>query len=691
MLLVLGIISFLHLPKSPYYLNQGIYIIKANADGSADIYDYREYTFPSGHAPSSQMPYYLTGKGITYTDFEAQQVSFNITEITTLREIWDIFTKVQGLSLPVSGENGNYTIDIPKKEHLQILIHYRVYGITTIGKDFARTYIRVPSLGQTEGVYMKNFMLGFMLPSSIDSCRELPAYESSSTLPCISINRYFAGGTLYIPPSVWGKEKTYSEGTLWIEKHVPVKLIHIVDAVYPKELTTGKHISTYFSDIAGDRDNMFMASYEIYKKGNEFYRRYRLKLNMAFAGTSLLIGGGLLIFLGLLLIYIRQRHIETYYVDRLRKTPASMDMPNNEVYRSFFFTKDDLDMALQGSNPYNYPALIADGSSVGDIIRYVEKGENAFKGIFLSLVQKEYLIPAVEDGKPVGFYITDKDEGRLPPHERIVLKHMKKAATTKVKHKLTDLFRQKSAIEIANQMDKASILLPEEFQAYVEKHVYPIKVGKHEVLIPMFLTTILSSMTALKNTMDIPPAIKLRSKGLGRWFIILGVFFGILGFFMADRRIASLLFISGTTGTVLLLGTFAILITAMIIKNMYIPTPSYLHPTWFDEYVGWHSVEKWIINYTRLPHDIDTYSGLNWDKYLIFAALRGKEKLPLDALNMSPHYTGNLADSLILTGIFLGGMHSYISSITSSIVGAAGVNIGTLGGFGGNGGGSTGW
>lgn len=170
------------------------------------------------------------------------------------------------------------------------------------------------------------------------------------------------------------------------------------------------------------------------------------------------------------------------------------------------------------------------------------------------------------------------------------------------------------------------------------------------------------------------------------------VFLGTMGFFITDRHIVLLLAMSGSTSTIFILGLFVILITAMIIKKMYIPTPSYLHPKWFDEYVGWHNVEKWITNYTRLPHDIDTYSGLNWDKYLIFAALRGKEKLPLDALNMSPHYTGNLADSLILTGIFLGDMHSYISSITSSIISSVGTSgMGNFGGFGGSGGGSTGW
>ncbi len=68
----------------------------------------------------------------------------------------------------------------------------------------------------------------------------------------------------------------------------------------------------------------------------------------------------------MLVIYIRQGRISTYYMQRLRNTPTHMDMPHDDIYRSFFFTKDDLDMALQGRNPYNYPALIADGSSVGN-------------------------------------------------------------------------------------------------------------------------------------------------------------------------------------------------------------------------------------------------------------------------------------------------------------------------------------
>ena len=37
----------------------------------------------------------------------------------------------------------------------------------------------------------------------------------------------------------------------------------------------------------------------------------------------------------MLVIYIRQGRISTYYMQRLRNTPANMDMPDDNIYRSF--------------------------------------------------------------------------------------------------------------------------------------------------------------------------------------------------------------------------------------------------------------------------------------------------------------------------------------------------------------------
>ena len=37
----------------------------------------------------------------------------------------------------------------------------------------------------------------------------------------------------------------------------------------------------------------------------------------------------------MLVIYIRQRRISPYYMQRLRNTPTHMDMPDDNIYRSF--------------------------------------------------------------------------------------------------------------------------------------------------------------------------------------------------------------------------------------------------------------------------------------------------------------------------------------------------------------------
>ncbi len=727
------LISLLFIPHTlaaSYRLPTAWQIVYLNSDGSLDVYDYRHYKFDGG-PPSDTLPYKLEiyyglyDRTISYSNFEAYILESPLEDI--LKSPLDIkngINKISKHKLTVNSIGDfEYHIHVPDKDTLLIVVHYKVSNdITVVGKDFARTYYALPTLGKSN-VYVDNHTIAFVLPRKLSCGNSTPQYDpSDSKCPCFKVIRFLPEG---------GPTGRYYKSCQYIafeSSNFPVTTQEEIDAVYPKSLIVKNvweklQVSQSWKDVqkwqkmqAIDTGFLFMKfinyivltiiSYIIYL----FFanRKYKIK--------------------------------KKYYKKIAENVPATMEMPNERVLRSIFFTDDDLNYALSGKEPRDLPLDIDSSSTPTEVKLLIKKGGAVFRAAFFNLMKKGYIQPITDGDKILGFQLQESSAS-LEPIEKEVLQHVKEAAKINVEKKkgkgFLGLFKKKeeNLADVMNERDPENILLPEEFEAYLKKHMKTITLkGGVEAKIPQIAQIGANLIKHVKETEDIPEALgpdvpeDIKGKVIRalRWerivkYITLGLLFTALTYLLLSFTL-SFFFKIIPIKAVYTSGPILILILLIFKGFIYSPVQIeldllkvfWITPEWWHEFKGWKGVQRWIEEFTRIAKkEISAYETLNWDNYFVFAILRGIEKKLIDVLKiigvfkekgeeqyMRNYYTYMMATNYMYyhswteaSTTFTHSFNSaYESAHKSGTTSGGGFSSGSsFGGGSGGGGGSTGW
>ena len=719
-LVLIVMLSVVFIPPTlavSYAMPQAWQIVYLGADGSLDVYDYREYIFDNG-PPTDTLPYHLNTeyalyhRTLSYPVFEAYTTRQSLDGIVKPTDIKERWNTLRGYlqKLQVEGTGGNFDIHVPHTNHLFILVHYKVSpDITVIGKDFARTYYKLPTLGKSD-VSVDTYYTAFILPTPVQ-CNNAPTYDQDDTsCPCFMVHRFLPQG---------GPIGRYDKGcdfVLFTVSHLPVTTEQELDSVYPPSVLTQADRGKLSVNETYDEVKQWQEAHSATPEDTLRYMWWSL-----FASIFALIIGGIA-------GGRKKAAYKKYYLHQLKHAPHSMELPSDDIYRSFFFTTDELYTALDGNDPYDIPSKFSDETSPSLVKRYIEKGGNAFRAIFFSLMQKGYIIPITDGDKLLGFKIEDANTP-LEEHEKLVLQTVKEAAKTDVKEKhglISKIFgKREDLATVMNERDPEHILLPQEFEAYLKKDMYSVYLGNDVYAsIPAVAQLGLDLITSLLSTRDIPPvfaqqipqdapsSIKMWDK-IRKFMLMLGV--GLMlaagGYFFISVAFSHLLTIlphPSLWNAIPALLAVVFLIIGFFMKGTMPMT--WLNPAWFSELLAWYKVEKWIKAFTRIAKkNISAYETLNWDHYYIFAALRGIEQLLMKALKVSgiikkydrweDAYRNWLVADYMYRSSWWSASRSFTShyesmyhKATSSGSSSSGSSTGSsFGGGGGGGGGSTGW
>ena len=399
-----------------YALPTAWQIVYLNVDGSLDVYDYREYRFP-GSPPSNILPYRLGkdyplyGRRLKYPMFRAYVSDIPLDDITSpvdIKEDWE-YVKKHLTPLIVDGTDGQFDIHVPDTDHLYILVHYKVSSdITVVGKDFARTYYGLPTLGKSD-VKVSEYRLAFVLPTSLQ-CTATQVYdENDSICPCFVVHRFLPNG---------GKIGTFYKGcdfVLFVVDDLDVRTRQEIDAIYPPSVLSPEARETLAVDQAYEEVRKWQEAHSL---DPSIFFRYMI--------VSIIIG--IVLVSGSTLIWLVKKGVHyKYYLKQLADLPATMDMPHDDVYRSYFFSTLDLRIALGGKDPYDIPEDLEDISDSTSISVCIEKGGNMFRAIFFALMKKGYIEPITDGDRVLGFSLVDSHVP-LEPHEKYVLEKIREAA-----------------------------------------------------------------------------------------------------------------------------------------------------------------------------------------------------------------------------------------------------------------------
>ncbi len=717
-LVILSVLIMYPAYGASYTLKEAWQIVYLNKDGSIDVYDYRYYQFEDGMPPSLLMPYHLGKKpGIygnvpSYPMIEAYLLPKPLLNIMPyqIKESFSTVTE-QGEKLHVIGEDGDFTIQVPLQGTLILLIHYKATNITVVGKDFARTYYSLPTLGRSENT-VKHYYTGFVLPQPLNCKDEI--YDKKDTIcPCFKVIHFIVKS-----PSI--KEGKYHKSCQYVifeTTNMSVLTEQEIDAVYPK------YIITTSSDVV--HTTQTFQEVERWQKAHATDSSISLKYTWIsiLSGLAFMIAGGVL--------GGRQiRVFKAYYLSQIKNLEPDMNMPKEDIYRSSLFTKQDLEDALAGINPYTVPEKITTGLSPEKLEKYIDRGGNIFRGIFFNLMVKSYIQPITEDNQVVGFYISHSSIP-LKPYEEKVLSYLKEAAKVNVEKKqsfiknLLEKDKQNIA-HILNQTEPEKVLLPEEFDTYLRKTLYEIRLkGGDKVYIPNIVEISLKLIRDIiekenipsplggEKPEDIPGALRKLGRGKITMFTIgIGFILSASMYFIEYAIFYNLLSLIPSPTLWLGLPLILPIITLILSKKVEAKDNfPWLNRDWWQEFLEWKKVDKWIDTVTRIKEEeLSIYSGINWDQYYLFATLRGKENILKPILRMVYEkeyhqeskrvYTYMIANQFMYNyGWNSATLHTLSSyrrtwqmahrSGTSS---GGGISSGTsFGGGGGAGGGSTGW
>ena len=707
--------------SGPYKLPLAWQIVYLNTDGSLDVYDYREYYFDGG-PPSAIFPYHLGtdydlyNRTLSYPLFEAYASDVSLSDIPPT-DIKQAMARIKSHlhKLDILGTEPDFDISVPMDDHLYLLVHYKVSpDITVVGKDFARTYYQLPKLGKSE-VSVDHYYTAFILPKKPTCDKNLPKYdENDSVCPCFMVHRFLPKG---------GPIGTYHKGcefVLFEVKNLDVRTVQELDSVYPKTILSAEAQKALYVD-------------QTYKDVKNWQEAHSTSPDTAMKMTwySLLaaIVAGIL---GKWASSRKEKEHARYYWRKVEETPAGMDMPSDNVYRSFFFTEEDLVSAMAGDNPYDYTLDITDTTLPSDITALMRKSGNLFRAIFFSLMTKGYISPITDGDKLIGFRI---EEGTLPldEGEKLVFEVAKEAAKMEVaKEKKVGLLgrlfgkgKEEDLAHVMNEREPDKILLPEEFEAYLSKGTKTIELmSDTTVEIPRVAEIGARLIKMLLEKEDLPPAtteeppldapssikmwdkiskfFKVAAAGLimtaGLYFFIAVSYYSFINAFPHPTLL--------NTAPLALAGLFMAL--GLMLKGSLPRT--WVHPQWFDEFLSWYRVQKWISEFTRIAtKDISAYETLNWDIYYIFATLRGMEELLIKALkttgiikkteHIQRLYMYHRASYYMYSSAWLHSTNTftkeyesqYYKAYRSGSSSSGSFTGSSFGGGGGGGGGSTGW
>ena len=707
--------------SGPYKLPLAWQILYLNTDGSLDVYDYREYYFDGG-PPSAIFPYHLGtdydlyNRTLSYPLFEAYASDISLSDIPPT-DIKQAMARIQSHlhKLDILGTEPDFDISVPMEDHLYLLVHYKVSpDITVVGKDFARTYYELPKLGKSE-VSVDKYFTAFILPRTPTCDKNLPKYdEKDPVCPCFMVHRFLPGGG---PIGIYHKGCDF---VLFEVKNLDVRTVQELDSVYPRNILSKEAQKALYVD----------QTYKDVKTWQEAHSTSP-KVPMKMTWYSLL-AGILAWVIGGIFAKKKDKEHARYYWRKLEEIPAGMDMPSDNVYRSFFFTEDDLITAMAGANPYDYTLEITDDTSPSDVKALMRKSGNLFRAIFFSLMTKGYISPITDGDKLIGFRI---EEGNLPldEKEKLVLEVVKEAAKMEVaKEKKVGLLgrlfgkgKEEDLAHVMNEREPEKILLPEEFDAYLSEGTKTIELMSDTtveiprvaeigaLLIKMLLEKEeLPPVLTEEPPLDAPSSIKMWDKA-AKFLKLTGAGFIMtagLYFFIAVSYYS---FINAFPHPTILNTAPLLLAILFMVLGLFLrgSLPStWIHPQWFDEFLSWFRVEKWIREFTRIAtKDISAYETLNWDIYYIFATLRGMEELLIKALkttgiikkveNIQRLYMYHRASYYMYSSAWLHSTNTftkeyesqYYKAYSSGSSSSGSFTGSSFGGGGGGGGGSTGW
>lgn len=689
-------------------------IVYLNIDGSLDVYDYREYRF-SYSSPSNIFPYHLGtdyplyGRSLKYPIFNAYVLDIPLDRLTSpvdIRENWQ-HIKNQLEPLVVDGRDGQFDIYVPDTDHLYILVHYKVSSdITVVGKDFARTYYELPTIGKSD-VEVSDYRLAFVLPTSLQ-CTATPVYdENDSKCPCFVVHRFLPDG---------GKIGVFHKGcdfVLFTVNDLDVRTRQEVDAIYLPSVLSPEARSA----LAVDQ------SYEEVKKWQE---ANSLDPSVIYRYMMMSIASGVvLIIVSMFIGWIGKGVYFKYYLRQLSVVPATMDMPHDDVYRSYFFSTLNLRIALAGKDPYDIPKGLENILDSTDMNTYIEKGGNVFRAIFFVLMKKGYIVPITDGDRVLGFSLVDSHVP-LEPHEEYLLEKIREAARIDVPEDvglLSKILRKnrENLAKVMNKRDPENTLLPEEFQWYLKQEARSIVLSTGKTVeVPKLVEIAVDIMRKIKESRDIPtplstelpkdaPSMLVSLQKISQLFLLVGIgcFASAALYYLIGNAFFTLI---GVVKNVLVLFTVPIFIPLLmfiiaLMKPATFPQ-TWLNEGWWKEFLSWYKVEKWIKEFTRIARkDISAYETLNWDNYYLFAALRGLERLLIKALKITglvernpdvQHvYLYSLSTSYMYdhswTPISREFVSAYHKSHMSGTYSGGSSTGSSFGGGSGGGGGSTGW
>jgi len=647
-------------------------IVYLNPDGSLDVYDYREYHFYNGSPPTSTFPYELNpdykifNRTLKYYDFQA----YEVTELldVVLENPVDIVSQWGKISkflneLPVSSSGYHYSVSVPDKSPLRLLIHYKVSPeITVVGKDFAMTYYQLVSMGKSP-VKVKTYVTAFVLPRKADCNNNTNnKIEPNSSCPCFRVHKFVVKSPTGNPKEVIGNFTKTCKYVTFTAHNVDVRSVNELYAVY--DLSLVPKYSLQKLDI----------DYETMNKRMEglFSHSPILLVGLIITGSIIVFFVSALLFA--VFYFILSTMEQKYLKKKIDEIHPKMKIPDkNKIKTAIMYNRKIAEKALSIGDPY---VVVDNYNDVAN--KYIKDSEfretlrNLLKSVFFSLMKKGYIEPIdTGDEEIYGYRINlHKDESDLDDAEKYVFKEIRRAAKD---------FSVSSSNETIKKLDLENdqeILTIEELEEFLKEAVATGTVNYHGVVEHYEISRLIAFAYEIYNRTyreaEIPfplivgktppdyPVIRFSIfkfiSALSLTLFISSIFTLIYYLLFGNKIIDSVL----RTGNWMLVYRPAAIITVIILLFVGL-VYGFTHKRWFDKswwerFTKWYAVGRWIEELTNITSDelMDIWEALNWDDYFELAILFGLERNVLNLFEKLPAsvWQEKVVDSYIVTSFY---------------------------------------
>ncbi len=680
-------------------------------DGSLDIYIYRHFHFPSGENPYAEATlklntdFKLYGRKLTYSDVEAFQTK--ILDGTDPLAIADIIRSgsCPKLETYYDTAEGLWAIKLPRSGDFAFVVHYRVGPeISAVGDDFARTYYRFPAILDAD-VPVKKLLIGLRLPGE-PTCSGENYDEEDPNCPCFKVIHYIASDVE--SPGWVGEYQKTCDHILFTAQDVPADIIHELDAVYPPTL-----LSNAPQDIFVDQTWEEVKAQQISMvKGEEASKRaYQIKYLTEKSVFWAIVVDLISMLLASLSGKFKKGRIKLYYLQKIEAAGPSMELPGNPedsaIYHPYHFG-----MALNGKLTYNEvaPEDIAKNNSLANL------AQGVIGWLIFRLIRKGYLQPITDGDKLAGMRIVKENPEGLSPEEAKVFEALKSAALEREKKGLLDRFRTPDEAHIANERDDTHIITAGELKAFMNKPADKTYVNGKAIDIPYGIKLASEIVSAIHSRysgpkppytdqppIDMPRGIAIAAlleSGMTSlmiggivWGLLAGAIAWALWKMLGSIPIPPMVW--AVAPAVLGLGVFILI--AMASKP---DLGTWLHPKWWERFLGWERVALFIRNLTAIA-EATPLQALNWDDYFEVASIRGlgdiltgalkKLKLDIPPERVAAYRTSTVFGTYAFYHAYHNFSSSYSKAVRSGTTSSGGHGSGTsFGGGMGGGGGSSG-